>query len=505
MKAWWAVFQFIGSFRFSIVLFAAFILTVAAGSLIESSTQSHESASHFIYHHPFFFILLAALFLNLFFAIFRKWPLKLQHSPFLLAHIGLMMVIAGAFADAILGFNGILVLSDGQPQRCIIPGTYALTIESAYVKEEPPLFIDLKQSLLKGNEPREMRLPLFSSKEMRATLVRYLPHANEKLKCFSEDQTTLFLPGSMAIPVALQPSRKIHWGPMKINEETWKVAGIKSKDVGETAAELSLNHRKEDARLLALIEDESREEYLLMIGREGDVAMSSIESLVKNALVTFNNGWQGYGIQGKLPREIKGEDECESVFIKIHPSPKSQPIPATIEERTPCLYVDFHEDGHSDVLPLTYDPSASSFRWPVLGGKYLVRFQPIVHALPHTLRHKKWECSHSQLFAHSEKCRCKLILVEKSKVEREISLGYNAAHSAGGGYQYTLMKNPLRESDIHIGVQYSIAKKILIYPGILCTGLGILCLYLRKIVSVKCDPDRPHAISFARFRLRREA
>lgn len=463
------VLQLVGSFRCSIALLAVVCLTVALGMLIESP---HGGVSFFVHRHPSVYLLLGALFLNLCIAIFRKRPLKLQQLPFLMLHLGSMAAIAGLTIDARFGFHGILILSKHQSKTCILPSTYALSIES----EKDPLFIPIHEKIL-SSEKTEMPLTLFSNEGVQAKLVRYLPHAKQRIKCFSDDQMTLFLPGKQGVPVILQPTKKIHMTPMQFNEQPWKVTAIKSEEVGETAAELSLNQRKEPSRVFALIEDQRGEEYVLMIGQEGGVVMSSVESLIKNSIVAFNNGRSGYGIRAKIPQEIGGRGIDRSVYIKILPTPEAV---SKKESHSPCLYVDFSEKGQSEIVPLIYDPTATSFRWPVLGGKYLVRFQPLVQSLPHAFRHKRWECPHSPLFEHSDKCRCVFTVMEDGLEPREIAIGYRKSYAAKGGYHYVLMQTPAQDEEIHIGVQHSIAKIWLIYPGIFCAAIGLLCLFLRR-------------------------
>ncbi len=449
--------QLVGSFRCSIALFAVLCVTVALGMLIESP-------------HPSVYLLLGALFLNLSIAIIRKRLFKVQQLPLLMLHLGSMAAIAGLFIDSLLGFHGIMILSKHQSKTCILPSTYAIAIES----ENDPVFIPISEKIFKAAQS-EMPITLFSNNGIQAKLVRYLPHAKQRIKCFADDQMTLFLPGKQGVPVILQPTRKIHLTPMQFNEQPWKVTAIKSEEVGETAAELSLSQRKEPSRVFALIEDQRGEEYVLMIGQEGGVVMSSVESLIKNSVVAFNNGRAGYGIRAKIPQEIGGSGIDRSVYIKILPSPEAV---SKKDSQNPCLYVNFND---SEIVPLTYDPTATSFRWPILGGKYLARFQPLVQPLPHTLRHKRWECPHSPLFDHNEKCRCVLTLAEEGVEPHEIAIGYRKAYVAKrGGYRYVLMNTPSQDEEIHIGVQHFIAKFWLIYPGIFCAALGLLCLYLRR-------------------------
>lgn len=490
LKAWSKVYHFLGSIRFTIALFAVLILSVAFGTWIETSSGSHESASEHVYRHPLFLSLLAAIFLNLLFAAFRKLPWKVKHIPFLLAHLGLMTVIAGAAVNVLTGYSGIMALADDVSGRIVVPGTHALCILTR--EGRPVAMANMEQ--WKSKAKRNVNEQIFSTSGLEAALISCAPHARQKLKCSYENQISFCLPEQKASFQQIRLNDSIQTIPVVLGKEKWQASALKGGYVGEHVAELLVRSRRDKTPSLSFIRDENLDEYVVLISKGGSVAVNSVESLLKRSLVSFDDGARGYGIEAEIPPEMGGG----VFYIKLWPAPEQLPSLARVEDNIPCAHVCFSQEGRSEILSLTYDPSASAFLWPLFDGKYFARYQPMEHVLPWNVQLKEWTCAHEDHFSHTEQCRLNLILVDSNGAIKETSIGYNAPFSPGKGYQLTLLKNLPGAVEARIGVQYAIAKKTMIYPGVFCAGLGILSLYLSKLGSVKNDKGLPHAASSPR-------
>ncbi|CUI16414.1 putative membrane protein [Candidatus Protochlamydia naegleriophila] len=123
-------FHFLGGIYLAIVLIGAFAAIVVAGTIIESYTDSHLYAAEWTYQSPFFHMLLWLLFINILFAALRRWPFKPRHIPFLITHLGLLMVIGGTIIKQRTGIQGNLNLWEGSAnQTLLLPNTHALQVE----------------------------------------------------------------------------------------------------------------------------------------------------------------------------------------------------------------------------------------------------------------------------------------------------------------------------------------------------------------------------------------
>ncbi|MBA2368945.1 MAG: hypothetical protein H0V82_07985 [Candidatus Protochlamydia sp.] len=124
-------FYFLGSIYFAIALIALTAFLVIVATFLEASADSHLFAAEWIYHHAFFSVLLSFFFINILFSALRRWPFKSRHLPFLITHLGLLMIIGGTLIKQRSGIQGNLNVWEGSgSQTLTIPHTYSLQIEN---------------------------------------------------------------------------------------------------------------------------------------------------------------------------------------------------------------------------------------------------------------------------------------------------------------------------------------------------------------------------------------
>lgn len=114
------LYHFIGSIYFTLLLIPLTALVVGAGTLIESMTQSHRHAASLTYDHPLFNVLLLGFFANILISALRRWPFKKRHIPFLLTHLGLLMVIAGVVVKINWGLQGAIIVWEGSASNQVL-------------------------------------------------------------------------------------------------------------------------------------------------------------------------------------------------------------------------------------------------------------------------------------------------------------------------------------------------------------------------------------------------
>lgn len=168
-------FHFLGGIHFAIGLIAFAALMVAVGTWIESHTGSHLLAAKWTYAHPLFALLLSLFFINILFAALRRWPFRRRHFPFLITHLGLLMIIGGTLIKNHLGVQGQLSVWEGSgSSSLLLPHTYALSVES---------LVDPAQMTcipLTSFEPATYR----PFPNLRCTLTAFAPHVKEELEAW---------------------------------------------------------------------------------------------------------------------------------------------------------------------------------------------------------------------------------------------------------------------------------------------------------------------------------
>ncbi|MES2121429.1 MAG: hypothetical protein V4492_01470 [Chlamydiota bacterium] len=156
--------------------------------------------------------------------------------------------------------------------------------------------------------------------------------------------------------------------------------------------------------------------------------------------------------------------------MKVFSEPKILKPSDNSRDNTPCLYLQFSEENHTETLPLVYDSTASGVRWPVCNGKYLARYQPKTHRLPFTLERGKWKCVHAPGHEHTEKC-CMHLLIDG---KRGVSVGFESMTRLKNGYLARLIS--IREKGTYLHLEQESMLKVLTYPGILLAAIGALLL-----------------------------
>ncbi|KIC76505.1 hypothetical protein DB41_FX00140 [Neochlamydia sp. TUME1] len=152
------------------------------------------------------------------------------------------------------------------------------------------------------------------------------------------------------------------------------------------------------------------------------------------------------------------------------------------EHNLPLLTLELKEGTYKELITLTYDPYGKKLLWPVLKGKYLIRFQPLFRDIPYKIRlHDARQINYpgtsqpysyeSDIFIHD--------LKRNTRIEKTLSM--NNIYQTAEGYRFYLanLSPPAEVAVQHaqILVNYDPAKYWLTYPGVLMISLGIGLLW----------------------------
>lgn len=97
---------FLGGIWFAILLIFLTALFAALGSFTNG-----------IYENLFFKALLVGFFLNILISALRRYPFKKRHIPFLLTHLGLLVLISSLFIKAVFGLQATIPLDLHSPSH----------------------------------------------------------------------------------------------------------------------------------------------------------------------------------------------------------------------------------------------------------------------------------------------------------------------------------------------------------------------------------------------------
>src|SRR5207248_2824734 len=122
------IFQFFASLRLAMLLLGVLIIASIAGTIYESSLDARVARAY-IYAAPWFNVWLLLLALNLIASAFSRMPWKKHHTGFLITHLGIILVLAGAYMGRVCGVEGTMVLQKGEePEHLLVVDERVLQI-----------------------------------------------------------------------------------------------------------------------------------------------------------------------------------------------------------------------------------------------------------------------------------------------------------------------------------------------------------------------------------------
>lgn len=204
------VVRFFASLKLAVVTILALAIALAAATFLESLYDT-PTAQYFVYRSSWFHALLALFGVNIFSVAMSRLPWKWRHTSFLLAHLGILILLVGSWVTDRYGIDATLRISEGETASAIEFENASLIlsektkVESLPVPWQPPS-VKFKPVSVSATE-----LPF------RLTVDQYLSHA---------DADITFVPDTASVPIAAPALHlKMVGGPMGISQDLWVWAG----------------------------------------------------------------------------------------------------------------------------------------------------------------------------------------------------------------------------------------------------------------------------------------
>jgi hypothetical protein len=155
--------------------------------------------------------------------------------------------------------------------------------------------------------------------------------------------------------------------------------------------------------------------------------------------------------------------------------------PAKLEDQIPGLLIEVQEGQKKQVIALAYDATGNGLKWPILGGTYVLRFQPQMIELPYRIRLRQ---ARQILYPESPQTysyESDILVLEKNKEPLPKTLSMNQVFETWDGYRFYLSSIGTSSDQnlkrILLIVNHDPAKYILTYPGALFVFIGTLLLF----------------------------
>lgn len=476
-----ALFRFIGGLPFALILIATTACFAIIGTILESISDSHRYAAYFTYSSPLFSLLLFGFFLNILISALRRYPFKRSHVPFLITHLGMLMVLGGTLVKIYFGTQGTMTILEGSASDVIyLPESYALSVESK-TKSSPQFYIFhphfARYSRLQPVD--SLSAPLHE--QLKITLLDYTPNSYESVDSWIK-QKRISIFGLPPFPVKQLGAADDLPASFQINlpgsTEPWNLFAISSDDVIAFAQKIYQNVLADPASTILIAQDQE-DSYLFVMTKFGEIASTFHRQTNSERILAYDDGYLGYSVEAFFPELEAGRIQLESPLSLRH-----QVIPPSkkLENNIPCIALRFENDSKQETITLGYNAVGNGFKWPVLNGSFLVRFQPLVKEIPYRLRLRQARQINYAGTQQPYSFESDLIITDKASGESvETSISMNNVYETWDGYRFYLSNISPSEKGavkrVQIVVNRDPVKYFMTYPGAGLMVLGIFLLF----------------------------
>jgi len=165
------LFHLLASLRVGVVTMVVLAVTCGIATFYESS-HGTAAAQRDFYQTRWFTALLSLLAVNIFLSMLKRYPWSRHQAGFVMAHVGIVLLLVGSLVSLHRGLDGTVALYEGDGTRAVTLRERALTVDLAGRPHSFPADFD-------SRPPRPDRPVVFAVPETRVTLVAddYAPHA----------------------------------------------------------------------------------------------------------------------------------------------------------------------------------------------------------------------------------------------------------------------------------------------------------------------------------------
>lgn len=175
LKIFLRIYTVFISLKLAVIVLSALAVLTAIGTFVEAR-YNQEWANKLIYHSSWMFIVMLLLAFNLTMVLIDRWPWKKRHIPFILAHIGILIVLLGSVFTKYFGIDGSLRFAEGESMNKLSVSEMEIKIYSSYDGENFRLIYENPVDLF-FEKPSVKKPYIISLAEEKFVIDNYLPFA----------------------------------------------------------------------------------------------------------------------------------------------------------------------------------------------------------------------------------------------------------------------------------------------------------------------------------------
>jgi hypothetical protein len=112
------LFRILCSLKLAVVVMLTLATAMTAATVIES-LYDIRTGQYWVYRAGWFYFMLFLLGANILTVALSRWPWKRRHGPFLMAHLGILMLLFGSWVTWKYGLDGSMRLVEGQASAAV--------------------------------------------------------------------------------------------------------------------------------------------------------------------------------------------------------------------------------------------------------------------------------------------------------------------------------------------------------------------------------------------------
>lgn len=122
----------LASLRLAVFVIIALGTITAWGTFVEASYNDAVAAQKIVYHSVWMYSVMGTLTVNLIAVMIDRWPWQWRrHTGFVMAHIGLIVLMSGSVVTALYGIDGSISIGPGESSRHVQVSDTDLTVYSS--------------------------------------------------------------------------------------------------------------------------------------------------------------------------------------------------------------------------------------------------------------------------------------------------------------------------------------------------------------------------------------
>ena len=131
MKILNRLFKTLINVKLAVIVILVLGILSAIGTIYEANYDA-EYAQKIIYHSPLMYFFLGLLVVQLVCVMVDRWPWKKHHIAFLLAHVGIIITLAGSLVTRYMGLDGSMTFRIGEKSRYVTVAEKELLVYASF-------------------------------------------------------------------------------------------------------------------------------------------------------------------------------------------------------------------------------------------------------------------------------------------------------------------------------------------------------------------------------------